>query len=284
MKPLSDTLTIKSAAASGMGHTALTPRPGSTASGGMTTANPDASRAWLVSQRPDTVDARIRALLKSQTGVDVNVRREWRFPEGKAPYQVTTSAGLTGLSKANLPDALARVEAAFTPVTREQAEQMMAQMDAVLSRRGGRDDDAAGVVMDVFVNVLMSHPADVAVEAVRHFTVEPRRDGKAAWFPTPPELEAHCRALSSERHALRLALRNWKPISHEEAEVVRLEAAYDLAMREMTELERKVGPGPASDTGARGERIAAAARAREKTSEAKAAWIAANKELDRCNQ
>lgn len=241
------------------------------------------ARAWLAGQRPDIVDAKLRMSLLKSLGVGVNVNREWRFPEGAAPYQVATTAGLKGLSKESCSAALAKVESAFTPVSVEQAEQMVAQMDAVLSRRN-KSEGAISDVLDVFINIIRSHPADVAVEAVRHFTVEPRRDGKAAWFPTPPELEAHCRALSSERHALRLALRNWKPISHEEAEVVRLEAAYDLAMREMTELERKVGPGPASDTGARGERIAAAARAREKTSEAKAAWIAANKELDRCNQ
>lgn len=246
----------------------------------MTTASPDASRAWLVSQHPDTVDAKIQASLKSQLDVSVNANKEWRFPEGKPPYQVTITAGLKGLSTSNQSAALAKVEAAFTPVTRDQAEQMMAQMDAVLSRRGGRDDGAATVVMDVFVNVLLSHPADVAVEAVRHFTVEPRRDGKTAWFPTPPELEAHCRLLTEDRQALRTALRNWKPASPAQIEADRLEAAYSLAMREATDLDRKVGPGPASDTGPRGERIEAAKAGREKVNAAKAAWIAAKKAVD----
>lgn len=277
MKPLSDISTIKSAAASGMENTSCTPRLGSTASGGMTTANPDASRAWLASQRPDTVDARIRASLKSQLGVDVNVKREWRFPEGKPPYQVATTAGLTGLSTQSQSAALAKIEAAFTPVNREQAEHMMAQMDAVLSRRGGRDDGAATVVMDVFVNVLLSHPADVAVEAVRHFTVEPRKDGGTAWFPTPPELESHCRLLSEDRLALRTALRSWKPTDPAQAECDRLELAYRRLRMEASKLETKIGPGPATDTGARGERIEAARLASEKASAAKQAWLEAQK-------
>lgn len=161
---------------------------------------------------------------------------------------------------------------------------MMAQMDAVLSRRGGRDDGAAGVVMDVFVNVLMSHPADVAVEAVRFFTVEPRKDGATAWFPTPPELEAHCRMLTSERLSLRTALRNWKPADPAQVECDRLELVYRRLRMEASALETKIGPGPATDTGARGERIEAARVASEKASSAKQEWMQAQKAIDHCNQ
>lgn len=263
--------------------TSAAPTGASTGNGGagrQLTANPDASRAWLASQRPDTVDARIRASLKSQLGVSVNVKLKWMFPESQKSYQVPTSVGLTGLSTESLSAALAKVDAGFTPLTRDQAEQAMAQMDAVLSRRGGRDDDTATVVMDVFVNVLLSHPADVAVEAVRYFTFEPRKDGGVAWFPTPPELEAHCRVLSADRVALRTALRSWKPVSDAQAEVGRLEGEHRRLRAEASRLETKIGPGPATDTGARGERIEAASLASEKASAAKQAWIEAQKALD----
>lgn len=192
---------------------------------------------------------------------------------------MATTAGLTGLSTANCPAALARVEAAFTPVTVEQAEQMVAQMDAVLSRRN-KSEGAISDVLDVFVNVLLSHPADVAVEAVRFFTVEPRKDGATAWFPTPPELEAHCRLLTSDRLALRTALRHWKPTDPAHVECDRLELAYRRLRMEASSMETKIGPGPATDEGPRGERIEAARLAAEKASEAKTAWLSAQKAVD----
>ena len=193
---------------------------------------------------------------------------------------MATTAGLKGLSTENCSAALARVEAAFTPMTRDQAEQAMAQMDAVLSRRGGRDGKAAAVVMDVFVNVLLSHPADVAIEAVRFFTVEPRKDGATAWFPTPPELEGHCRMLTSDRLSLRTALRSWKPTDPAQVECDRLELIYRRLRMEASALETKIGPGPSTDEGPRGERIEAARVAVEKASEAKAAWLSAEKAID----
>ena len=245
----------------------------------MTTANPDATRAWLVSQRPDTVDAKIRASLTSQLGVVVNVNREWRFPEGRAPYQVATTAGLTGLSTANCSAALAKVEAAFTPLDRDHAERLVAQLQSVLARRSG-SDETAEIAFDVYVHVLLKHPADVAMAVVETLCTEPRAKGATAWFPTPPEIEALCRDMSADRVALRTGLRSWRPVSEAEAEVQRLEAAYSRLMAEANTLDRKVGPGPASDTGARGERIAAAKAGREKANEAKLAWLAAKKAVD----
>lgn len=236
-------------------------------------------RAWLAARKPEEVDEQLQTSLQKSLGVGVNVKREWMFPEGRAPYQVPTLAGLTGLSTENCSAALAKVEAAFTPVSRDQAETMVAQMDAVLSRRN-KSEGAISDVLDVFVNVLLSHPADVATEAVRFFTVEPRKDGKTAWFPTPPELEAHCRMLSADRVALRTGLRSWRPISEAQVEVDRLENVYRRLRSEASALETKIGPGPATDSGARGERIAAARLAGEKASEAKQAWMSAKKALD----
>ena len=276
MQRLSATSTIKSAAAFGTGNTALTQRPGSTASGGMTTANPDATRAWLVSQRPDTVDAKIRASLTSQLGVVVNVNREWRFPEGRAPYQVATTAGLKELSTENCSAALAKVEAAFTPLDRDHAERMVAQLHAVLARRNG-SGETAEIAFDVYVHVLLKHPADIAKAVVETLCTEPRKDGGTAWFPTPPEVEAMCRDLSSDRIALRTALRSWKPIDPAQAEVERLEAVYRRLRSEASALETKIGPGPASDTGARGERIEAARLKAEEAAAAKKAWLEAQK-------
>lgn len=153
---------------------------------------------------------------------------------------------------------------------------MAAQMHSVLSRRNG-SEDAAEVAFDVYVHVLLKHPADVASTVVERLCTEPRGKGKAAWLPTPPEIEAMCRELSSDRVALRTALRNWRPVSAERAEAERLETVYRRLLDEATAMTRKAGPGPATDTGERGERLEAARIAGEKANAAKQAWLAAEK-------
>ena len=71
MQPLSDTSIIKSAAASGRAVSGHTQQPGSTASDGPTSASLAVSRAWLATQRPADVDAKIRHSLTSELNVSV---------------------------------------------------------------------------------------------------------------------------------------------------------------------------------------------------------------------
>lgn len=237
--------------------------------------SPDAARAWLVGQRPADVDDRIRRSLTSQLNVVVTENREWRFPEGKAPYSVAISAGLTGLSRDTQPAALAKVEAAMTAVDRDHAERLVSQMSAVLARRNA-SEETAGIAFDIFVNVLMQHPADVAVEAVRVFCTEPR-DGKGAWMPSPPDVESACRTLSASRVALKRAIQGWSEPSDAERHAYALEGEWRRLQARATDLGHKVGPGPASDTGARGDRIAAWDAAVEEATEAKRSWQSALK-------
>lgn len=279
MQRLSDTSIIKYAAASGRAGSDLMQQLGSTGSGGLTSASPEVSRAWLVGQRPEEVDDKIRRSLTSQLGVNVSVNREWRFPEGKPAYRVSTSAGLTGLSTDTQPKAIAKLEAAMTPLTVEQAEKLVVQVQAVLARRNA-SEETAEVAFDVYVHVLRQHPADVATEVVRVLTTEPRENGKGAWMPSPPEIEGMCRALSSERHAMFRAVRDWKPVDEAVLSVRRLEGEFRRLQAEATTLGMKVGPGPSVDDGPRGERIAAWNAAVEKATVARRVWLEAEKALD----
>jgi hypothetical protein len=253
----------------------------STGNGGVAAlpmTSPESARAWLANLTPAEVDDRIRRSLTSRHGVDASVSKEWRFPERRAPYQVAISAGLTGLSTASHPQVVAQLEAAMTPVTREQAEELVVQMQSVLARRAA-SEDTAEVAFDVYVHVFLQHPADVAIEATRRMTLEPRQKG-AAWMPSPPELEALCRSLSSERRAMLFAAKAWIEPTVEVREVRWAENDWREAQAEARRLSDKVGPGPAQDTGERGERIAAWEAAVEKAGQLKLAYLAAQKRLE----
>lgn len=278
MKSLSDTLSNISHLASGPTlSTDLTPQHGSTKSAGLTSYNPDKARAWLADKRPEEVDAKILASLRSEQGVTLDVQTEWRFPEVGPAYRVPTTVGLTGLSTEKRQSVCSRIEGALTPLTRDQAEKLVAQMESVLPRQA-KGAEGAELAFDVYVHVLMSHPADVAAEAVRRFVVEPR-DGKS-WFPAPSEIEKICRTLSEPRKAMLNAVQMWREVSDEEKHVQALYAAYRAKNTIASQLETKTGPGPATDTGPRGERIAAAKSAREEAQKAKVEWIEAQKAID----
>lgn len=239
----------------------------------------DTARAWLASKNPQDVDKALAASLQSQLGVSLNVNKEWRFPEAGPAYQVATTTGLTGLSTENHGQALAKIEAAFTPVLREQAETMVSQLHAVLARRGSNADEDE-IAFDVYVHVLMQHPADISSAVVRHLCTAPRKDGKTAWFPTPPEIEAMCQNMVTGRLSLRTALRSWRPMTEGQKQEKALYEAYRAKNAIASELETKTGPGPATDTGPRGERIAAANAAREEAQKAKQEWVAFKKTID----
>lgn len=278
MERLSTDSLLRSLPGSGARDSDPTPRPGSTPNAGMTTFNPAASREWLVSQRPEVVDDKIRRSLTSQLGVVVSENREWRFPEGRPAYQVTTTAGLTGLSTDTQPLALEKVKAAMTPVTRDQAEVLVSQMSAVLARRSS-SEDSAEIAFDIYVSILCSHPADVATDVVRKLCTEPREDGKSAWLPSPPEIEGLCRAASASRTALVHALTFWREPSDDEKAVIRAEQKWRTLQTKATALGFKVGPGPATDTGDRGDRIAAHDAALAEAGAAKLAWLEAVKKI-----
>ncbi len=165
----------------------------------------------------------------------------------------------------------------MTPVSRSEAEDLISQMQSVLARRNA-SEGTAEVAFDVYVHVLMQHPADVVTEVVRQFIMEPRKDG-SAWFPTPPEIEGRCRTLSSPRQALLNGLQGYRAKSPEQVECERLERVYQRHFAQAQALGFKVGAGPSTDTGPRGERIAAWKAAQDQAAVSREAWLQAQKAL-----
>lgn len=162
----------------------------------------------------------------------------------------------------------------MTSTSRSDAELMVAQMHTVLARRSN-SQDSADMALDIYVHVLTQHPADIAKEVVRRFIMEPRANG--SWFPAPAEIEEACRNLSSPRESMLNALRAWREPSADEQEASELKATYRALQAKATNLGNKVGPGPAQDTGERGERIAAWEAVLAEATKAKSAWLDAER-------
>ena len=267
---------LKSVGASSQSRSsALTPQHGSTANAGLMSETRQGARAWLADKTPVEVDRALRASLAQSLEVELLVAKQWMFPEGKPPYSVNTTTGVKAPSKANIERAISRIEMAMTPCTQKDAEDMIGQLSAATAMRT-EDDGMSEVRLGLYVNCLMQHPADVAREAIRQFAMEPRKG--TAWFPTLPEVEQACRNLSGDRLSFLFSLKAWKEPDAQVEAVKALERDWRRIAHETTELLKKVGPGPATDDGPRGERIAAwkaseasATAAREKWAEAKKA-------------
>lgn len=249
---------------------------GSTGVAGLTSQEEAKARAWLGTRKPTETDQAIHHSLTSQLGVSVNVKREWRYPESKPPYQVTTSAGVLAQSTDNVRLAIGKVEFASVPPSHEEAELMVSQLQQALARRAS-SEDAAEVGFDSYVHCLRRHPLDVAQAAVMELANEPRPGNAAAWFPTLPELEGVCRKYGRDREAMLEALRGWREPSPEAVEVRRLEQEWKALRQRASELSMKAGPGPATDTGPRGERLAAAREAEQQSIKAREAFLVAEK-------
>lgn len=222
--------------------------------GAVGSAEQEKARARLVGRKPKEVDRSIQASPMWPQGVELSEKQEWRFPLDKPAYQVSTSAGLTGLSKENQAEVIRILRLALTPVSYEQAEKLASQL-STLPRRN-MSVASAEEAFDLYVRRLLDHPADVACEVVRSLVEEPAPIGEKTWLPSPPELEAMLRNLSSFRKAALEAALYWTepPARDEEAE--RLHEAWAIAEHEVKRANDKVGPGPITDTGPRGDRIA----------------------------
>jgi len=258
--------------------TSLTPQRGSTGVAGLTSQEAAQARTWLASKTPAQVDEAIRRSLTSQLGVDVSVKREWRYPEDRPAYMVAITAGVTALSPENIPLAIAKLEAAMTPPTHETAELMVSQLQQALGRRSS-SEEASEVGLDLYVSILRRHPLDVAQAAVLELATEPRPGNATAWFPTAPELEGVCRRYAQDRQAILAGLKGYRPPNPKQVQVDRLRDVWRDLAEKATALGHKVGPGPSQDTGERGERIAAWNEAVEASGAAKLAWLDAEKLL-----
>lgn len=195
------------------------------------------------------------------------------FPEGGKPRREVSGYRLDGLTEEGRARAVEMVSLAMTKTPLAKAQELVVMLHTATASRA-EDEAGLSVKMNVYAMALMELPLDVAIQTVTDLS------RSAKWFPTVSEIAEHGKVLANPREALLVSLKRWKPASPAEIEADRLEAAYSQAMSEATALDRKVGPGPASDTGPRGERIEAARAGREKVNAAKAAWIAAKKAVD----
>lgn len=259
---------------------AKAPTGASTGNGGaerQLTGSLETARAWLADKAPAEVDRALVASLAQSLEVELLVAREWRFPEGKPPYSVSSTIGVKAPSRANVDRAISRIEMAMTPCSQQDAEDMIGQLSAATAMRT-EDDGMSEVRLGLYVNCLMQHPADVAREAIRQFAVEPRKG--TAWFPTLPEVEHACRNLSGDRLSFLFGLKAWKEPDPQVEAVKALERDWRRLSTETTELLKKVGPGPAADEGPRGERIAAWKESEAAATAAREKWAEAKRALD----
>lgn len=115
---------------------------------------------------------------------------------------------LTEVNPANLPEAIAKVEAAMAPASREQCEDWLVMLQAALAG-AKRSDAASAITLELYAATLRKFPADIAKRACEALATRRRKGG--AWFPSLPELIAECEDRGAERQAMLNALRAWKP-------------------------------------------------------------------------
>jgi len=118
-----------------------------------------------------------------QLGVTCSVKTEMVFPEGmngEATFrQMPVSLTVTTASSADLYGALAVMQEALYPASREQIEEWLAELSVKTARRRETGNEAE-LALSVYTSHLREYPAD----AVRHVL----RAYRGTWFPTWGEL------------------------------------------------------------------------------------------------
>lgn len=227
----------------------------------------------LASQRPDQTDAALLQWLASSLGKEVLAETRMMFPEGGKPRHEVVGYRLESLTEAARDRAVEMVSLAMTKTPLAKAQELVVILHTATASRA-EDEAGLSVKMNVYASALMELPLDVAIQTVTDLS------RSAKWFPTVSEITEYGKALANPREALLVSLKRWKPVSADQAEAERLDGEYRKLRAEASRLETKIGPGPATDTGARGERIEAARLASEKASAAKQAWLTAQKAVD----
>lgn len=179
--------------------------------GSVVSVTADRVVGWLLAQ-PSVAEAdkALRTSVRSSLGVEVTVEREGRFPENGPAYYVGAGCRLTVADPAQVPAAIAKIEAAMSPARREQCENWLVMLQSALSQ-GKRSQASMAVALELYSGALGRYPADVAKHACEALATRPRKGG--AWFPSLPELIAELDGLASERLSLLAALRAWRPPS-----------------------------------------------------------------------
>ena len=161
----------------------------------------EAARGWLLAQPdPASADKALLTSLQSSLGVEVTVETELRFPVGGGfRVQAVGARVLPGSNGENIPVAAARMRAALTGPTKDQAEDWLVMLQSATA--GGRKSEAGtAVALELYAGCLMRFPADVAKAACMKLAMT------ATWFPTLAEINATCEALASSRRMLAQAL------------------------------------------------------------------------------
>ncbi len=114
---------------------------------------------------------------------------------------------LTEVNPAKMPEAIAKVEAAMAPASREQCEDWLVMLQAALAG-AKRSEAASAITLELYAATLRKFPADIAKRACEALATRPRKGG--AWFPSLPELIAECEDQGAERQAMLNALRSWR--------------------------------------------------------------------------
>lgn len=162
----------------------------------------DQVRAWLVQRHPKDVDRALQTSLRSTLDVEVSPILEGRFPVTGGYYNIAVGCNVGGIGK-NLPAAIAKIEAAMTPPTKEQAEQWLVMLQAA-TVGARRSDEMTMIQYEMFSGHLMRFPADVAKAACEKLSL-----GKpgVAWMPTLGEINSECEKLASPRQCMLAALK-----------------------------------------------------------------------------
>ena len=177
------------------------PRLGTTGSSVTVAGDEEAARGWLLAQPdPAAADKALLTSLQSSLGVEVTVETELRFPVGGGfRVQAVGARVLPGSNGENIPVAAARMRAALTGPTKDQAEDWLVMLQSATA--GGRKSEAGtAVALELYAGCLMRFPADVAKAACMKLAMT------ATWFPTLAEINATCEALASSRRMLAQAL------------------------------------------------------------------------------
>jgi len=175
--------------------------PGTTGSSVTAMPDEDVARGWLLAQPdPAAADKALLTSLQSSLGVEVTVETELRFPvSGGFRVQAVGARILPGSVEENIPAAAARMKAALTGPTKDQAEDWLVMLQSATA--GGRKSEAGtAVALELYAGCLMRFPADVAKAACFQLAMT------STWFPTLAEINATCEAMSSNRRLLARAL------------------------------------------------------------------------------
>lgn len=175
--------------------------PGTTGSSVTAMPDEDVARGWLLAQPdPAAADKALLTSLQSSLGVEVTVETELRFPvSGGFRVQAVGARILPGSVEENIPVAAARMKAALTGPTKDQAEDWLVMLQSATA--GGRKSEAGtAVALELYAGCLMRFPADVAKAACFQLAMN------STWFPTLAEINATCEAMSSNRRLLARAL------------------------------------------------------------------------------